>query len=62
MGWKLLWMGKQTIQTFDSYWRLIPDFQDVKSNRLMHTSYFRLDNRYFKAAKKCHVETFKHGT
>ena len=42
--------------------RLITDFGDGKRNRLMHTSYFRLGNRYFKVAKKCHIETFKHGT
>jgi hypothetical protein len=33
-----------------------------KENRLMHTSYFKLGNRYFKVAEKCNVETFKHST
>ena len=29
---------------------------------MMHTSYFRLGNNYFRVGKKCHFETFEHGT
>jgi hypothetical protein len=36
--------------------RLITDFGNGKRNRLMYTSYFKLGNRYFKVAKKCHIE------
>jgi hypothetical protein len=44
MGWKLSYVEKQTIETFDSYGRLIPDFQDGKRNRL-HDAYLVFSTR-----------------
>jgi hypothetical protein len=55
--------GGETIETFDSYGSLIPNFPDGKRNCL-NDAYIvlQLANQYFKVGKKCCVKTFKHGT